>query len=174
MANMWSGVVTDFSFANIHAIFKVCNRMEFIEYLQLSYRIAVGQEKNSPSLITIHLCCAHFMKIVSKDVNLHFKDFNIAILMKDLIAQCVCLKSINSILEWLLNVFVILTSSYCNDDVRNAYDNLTTKYLSEKKLYNEECLFNVIDAETKQFDQNVVMYRASPFYQHFQALIRNV
>lgn len=76
--NKWpifSEFVTDFSFASIHAALKAFNRITLSEYLEICYEIVQsGSGISDNLLITLHLCCAHYMKMVCKDVENHGKN----------------------------------------------------------------------------------------------------
>lgn len=175
--NKWpifGAVVTDFSFANIHAISMACNRIELLEYLNLTYQIALGEKQIPSTLITIHLCCAHFMKMVSKDVTDNYTDYDQAMFIKDLLAQCIRLSNLKSISEWFFNVFMLLNSPCYDKNVKIAYDNLIEKKPIESEEYKGDYMYNVINADGDDFTHFKAMYQSSPYYNHFKTLVSNI
>lgn len=75
--NKWPifrSVVTDFSFTNLHVIALDFNRTTLAEYLDLCFKVAMSSLRLEPKHGSIHLCCAHFMKMVMKDVDKDYAD----------------------------------------------------------------------------------------------------
>jgi len=62
-----SVVVTDFSYALIHAILLSFNRMSLVTYLRTTFAILNGKctGKEIQSLTFIAVCCAHMIKAIS-------------------------------------------------------------------------------------------------------------
>lgn len=89
---LFGAVVTDFSFASIHAVIRSFNDMSLLAYLKQCYSICCNSStSNNVGFVSLHLCCAHFMKMVSKDARkiiCHDARENI---VKDLIARCMTL-----------------------------------------------------------------------------------
>lgn len=172
-SNKWpvfSKVVTDFSFANIHAIINSCNRMTLNEYLQHTYEFAVGRLETAAPLITAHLCCAHFMKMVSNDVDQYFpENRKEPRSLKWFMAKCIQLKSLESISEWLLHVSILLRSSSHNEAVKHAYEALAHLQVidtSAEELSSD--FFRQVQSPDEELtQQDLPTYRRSPFYQHF-------
>lgn len=72
--SIFGAFVIDFSFASIHAACRAFNQTDFVSYLSITYDACIGKIVLSKNFVTIHLCCAHFLKMVSKDVDKHFSD----------------------------------------------------------------------------------------------------
>uniref|UniRef100_V5G888 NOF-FB transposable element associated protein n=1 Tax=Anoplophora glabripennis TaxID=217634 RepID=V5G888_ANOGL len=123
---IFKAVVTDFSFANIHAIIKSCNQMSLIQYLETCYKtIKRGEKTQIPeSFVTVHLSCAHFLKMVTRDANDYFNDSKIRNVYKTLLAKCVQLKNISSIEHWFRNLVMLLNTRLYNEIVEAAYANM--------------------------------------------------
>ena len=75
--NKWPvfcGVVTDFSFANIHAITLAFNRLTLMDYLKTCLDLLANHSNiDQIQIVKIHLCCAHFIKIIVKDLEKHYE-----------------------------------------------------------------------------------------------------
>lgn len=155
-------VVTDFSFANIHAIVKVCNAMNLVDYLTLSYNIVVGKVNFPKNLVTLHLCCAHFMKMVAKDVDGHYTNFETAMTIKDLLAICITIKRMEDLSDWVFNVTILLASPFYTTKVKAAYDNLLTtkldKYTGKSNNFPSES--DTLKVDTAE-EPKSVLYKSS-------------
>jgi hypothetical protein len=67
--NFFDVLVTDWSLAMMNAVNLVWNRLTMQEYLQHTYNIiSKNMQTKSPKFLPIHLCAAHFMKIVVNDI----------------------------------------------------------------------------------------------------------
>ena len=71
-------VMTDFSWAIIHACLKVFCNETLTDYLNRSYRIVIGEAADEEFLKTrLHVCAAHMMKLKKKHASeKFFKKFN--------------------------------------------------------------------------------------------------
>lgn len=144
---LFGGVVTDFSFANLHAVSKACNGMTLSEYLQLCYHLATNRETHrKETLITVHLCTAHFMKMVSKDLQHAYYDYDKEMFFKDVIAQAVEMDTLEQLSEWFKSVVVLINSEFQNEQTEKSLRYLTkhndisrTSASNRMLLVEEEC-----------------------------------
>lgn len=170
--NFWpsfSGIVTDFSFANIHAACKAFNRCSLKEYLEKCYKLAMQDKKitGNDGFIGIHLCCAHFMKMMCKDVDNLSKCEEQRIYFKDQLAIAILINNINDCLTFIKNIYVILMSPFLNSAVEVAQDNL--RLLSTSECLEAFKFHNVEDSTSEYFEyenKSESLSRSSPFYLH--------
>lgn len=67
--NFFDVIVTDWSLAMINALNLAWNKLNMQQYLHHTYNIITNhRQTKSPEFLPMHLCAAHFMKIVVKDV----------------------------------------------------------------------------------------------------------
>lgn len=175
---LFGGVVTDFSFANIHAISRACNRQTLIEYLTTCMTICKGEQMKPTSFITIHLCCAHFMKMVSKDID-HLGTNELQNkLFKDLIASCILMDALGEINIFFVNLVVLLKSPFYNDMVKKSHENLLrncsnkniTDFVNSVSASSTNTDIPVDEDDSKKFG----LFRNSPFYVHFFKIMSNI
>lgn len=151
--------------------------MDLKEYLKISFEIACGKTKLPNKLITIHLCCSHFMKMFSKDIDQEYSDKSVACTIKSLLASCVKMTSINDITDWFLNAATLFSSPYFDKNVKTAYELLlSTAIINPNPEIEEENLNGSIIFQNTEFnnvDQQII-YKSSPFYHHFTEILGNV
>ena len=168
---VFGSVVTDFSFANIHAISKACNGISLTDYLKQCFEIICGQIDMSKSLITIHLCCAHFLKMVSNDVNREFSDISIGKILNTFIAHCIKLDTLAHITEWFSQLTILLKSPCFDQMVKMAHENLISAVTGKNNEIIETT--EIIAAEINRNDNVQSLYKSSPFYLHFNDIEKN-
>lgn len=164
---LFTAVVSDFSFANLHAIVKALNRITLEEYLQVCYDLVTGKTSSSKNFISVHLCYAHFIKMVHKDVDAACTNLKQRDLLKRLIAKCISMNDMNDISSWFYNIAVLLASPYHDEEVKIAYDNLINLDKEDIKVEND---FEYI-AYTLDFEKNNIIYKNTSFYKHFSSII---
>lgn len=49
------------------------NKFNFKEYLSVTFAVITKGASTPPNFHSIHLCCAHFIKFVCKDIDRHRK-----------------------------------------------------------------------------------------------------
>lgn len=158
---MFGGIVTDFSFASLHAASKSLNRKTLLEYLEACYDIMVHNQKNPENLISIHLCCAHFMKMVVKDIDAHCQEN--ARFFKELVAAAILFTSFRQVEVWFENVAVLLLSTKSDARVQLCYKNLISICTEQPSDFERDVEQN-LSAECKnQISESDSMYRSSPF-----------
>lgn len=173
---VFSSVVSDFSFANIHALTRAFNGMDLKEYLKISFEIACGKTKLPNKLITIHLCCSHFMKMFSKDIDQEYSDKSVACTIKSLLASCVKMTNINVITDWFLNAATLFSSPYFDKNVKSAYELLLSTAIYPNPEIEEENLNSSIIFQNTEFNNvdQKILYKSSPFYHYFTEILGNV
>ncbi|CAG9773376.1 unnamed protein product [Ceutorhynchus assimilis] len=163
---LFDAVVTDFSFSNIHAIVRSCNMLTLVEYLTKSFNISINKKDIPDNLITIHLCCAHFLKMFSNDVQKYFSDTDILVFFKYRLAQVLQMDNLQMINEWYLHISTILSSPYHTDQVTTSLSKFNFPFST-----NIDDEFNLTETPKcdEEFDnQNQSLYQLSPFYAHFK------
>lgn len=73
---LFSGAVTDFSFANLHAITLGFNRITLSEYLHLCFNVIVLHQypERESKFVRIHLCYSHYIKMIVRDLDKHYTE----------------------------------------------------------------------------------------------------
>ena len=165
---LFDAIVTDFSFSNIHAIVRSCNMLTLVEYLKQCFDISINKKVIPDNLITIHLCCAHFLKMFSNDIKKYFPDRDVLCFFKYKIAQVLQMDSLRIIDEWFLHISIILLSPYKNDQVTSSLIKLN---ISFSKNIDEQSKITENPKSDEEFDnQNKTLYQLSPFYIHFKTI----
>lgn len=174
---LFGAVVTDFSFASIHAVIRSFNDMSLLDYLKQCYSICCNSStSNNVGFVSLHLCCAHFMKMVSKDARkiiCHDARENI---VKDLIARCMTLTNLSEIKLWFKYICTIFLSKYENLNFTNAYNKIMKMTHNSEKtdgFYNEHHLCENEDYEISADKSGYTLYKSSPFYKLFVTIKEN-
>lgn len=177
--NSWpafSGVVSDFSFANIHAICRAFNKCTLIEYLQQCYLLAQTscnfQERN---LIGVHLCCAHFVKMMCNDIDRFAKSNQQKHYFKDILASAILINNIKIFDVFVTNIYILLKSKQSDFLVQCALE--TLKNLCTEKAAPLERNIVTENESSEQYYTKTVdksLYKSSPFYLHFKSKIESV
>jgi hypothetical protein len=69
-------IVTDFSWAFIHSVSDGWNNMSFTMYFNIVYaEYIMNTRVRSTGLVFIHLCCAHLIKNIVRDIKELFRDY---------------------------------------------------------------------------------------------------
>lgn len=142
---LFSGIVTDFSFANIHAITKVCNGLDLTEYLTVCFQkltSGIHQQQDSLNLkllVKIFLCNAHLMKMLSNDLKVLFKNVHLEMILKDIFANGMVINDFEHFVIWFRHISVILTSETENDKCVESFNYLTA--LNYRAKDNFVCAF---------------------------------
>ena len=173
---IFGGVVTDFSFANVHAILKAFNNQTIKDYLEICMKVCTSDDELLNSTTTIHLCCAHFLKMVAKDVNENVNNIQHRELFKEIIACCVLLNDLSTISFWFENLVFILNEPFKNNLFQIGFNNLIKLSRDNNmikdllKHVNQEKTDAEIEEET-DIKQTDVIYKSSPFYQRFKRIL---
>lgn len=124
-----SKVVTDFSFAILNAISKAFNKQSLIEYINSTYSDNGEVIKKGCKCTTIHICCNHFMKTTTQDINLKFPKNSssnvVRVFIKETMALMFNLSTIESLEETFRNLSIILNSKYVTERVTYAVKKIT-------------------------------------------------
>lgn len=156
-------IVTDFSFALINSVMIFWNGLTLLKYLSNSYEnLANTLDKK---IIPLKICCAHFMKIISNDVNKHAQGNPT---LKNFLAAPFNINKYEDIKIWFKYVSIILLSEYETNLYQNAVESLFDICLER----NAE---NINDAEKSSVEYNInhderAQFKKSPYYLDFQQL----
>lgn len=165
---LFSSVITDFSFASLHAVCKAFNRMTLLDYLNYSYQMTLKDVYvRSTTFITIHLCCAHFMKMVINDISRFSKNSLQHKLFTELIASAITMKSIESLENWFRDVCVLLSSEMYDTNAKKAHFSLLLLCCDGETYSHEELTVDEIDDND---DLNGPLYKSSPYYKLFKRI----
>lgn len=119
--SIFSRVMIVFSYASIHAICGSLNRCTFSEHSNICYNNIVYEKFLPDHFITIHLCSAHFMKMVSNDIKeVYCDDDNMKNYMKDVKALGIILKDISDFNKYVQHIINLLSNEFENGEVVKA------------------------------------------------------
>ncbi|CAH1170962.1 unnamed protein product [Phaedon cochleariae] len=177
--NKWpvfGAVVTDFSFANIHAICKACNRINLLEYLDVTFKIAFDKVVLPENIVTIHLCCAHLMKNFSKDINECFTDYEVREFYKDVMASVINMELFNDIEDCFQSMSVLLLSPVTTKIVREHL-NILLRSRNDHSI-DLDIKFRECDIASSEHvyenDGKRGLHKSSIFYVHFYKLFEKM
>lgn len=177
-------VVTDFSWANIHACTKAFNNIKVIDYLFLTFELIVKKNISALSVIKtmICLCSTHFLKNVIDETDriLHKEDTNRSKRIKRAFVVSFTLLqnsvSIDEFIENLMSIQIIFTSKMCSSEVVKHQ----SKIQRNSKIRNIDWLKNFpfqskVDESNKKIffsEVNSVNYsKDSPFTNYFNQIL---
>lgn len=178
--NYWPAflkIVTDFSFANIHAMCKSLNRCTLPEYLDNCYKCLTDLNNNScfNNFISIHLCCAHFMKMVSNDVDKLSTNFEQRYYFKDIIAIAIQIYNLENFDEYIKNLAIILNSKKTNKYVTRAMEQLSAVNVIKDKGFPGDLISNDLGVSPDlkgNLDEG--LHKGSPFFKRYLEILTNV
>ncbi|CAG9761319.1 unnamed protein product [Ceutorhynchus assimilis] len=176
--NFWpafSKIVTDFSFANLHAMCKSLNRCSLSEYLNKCYELLTDSNKSYLDLIQVHLCCAHFMKMVSNDVDKISTNFEQTFYFKDLIAIAIQTYNLQDFDEYVRNLAIVMNSKFLNDYVASAMDQLSTTNSLKKRSSLQDLISNDLGIPAELEDNlEEGLHKSSPFFKRYFSILINI
>ena len=167
-------VMTDMSWAIIHACLKVFCNENITEYLNRAYRIVSGKATEEDFLQTrLHLCAAHMMKLNKKHATAKYcKNFNLKSQVHfamRLFGRLVNCESLQDAICLAKNAKVVLNSEYSTPRLRKALEHIEESINTfapnsddlEKDNYDvdleadkEQLLYEDEDAEPKTHGSN--------------------
>lgn len=173
----FSGVVTDFCLASLNALSQEFCGMQLIEYINFCYNnFYVVTSKPRENMISLHLCCAHFVKMFCKDIEQTVGQVNIQNQLKDLMACCMTLQEFNQIEGWMKHVFILLCHPSDNPIVKNSFQHLLLIAAGEEhsipKVYNHQ--LKSTEMSSVQDLPNYSLAKQSLFYKHFDKVRYNI
>jgi hypothetical protein len=168
---LFTRVVTDYSLALINAVLKSWEVLTLSEYLIYSHDLLKGiLPKGTQKRIKIHVCCAHFIKIVANDASECAPDKNQKTLRKfliEILAAMVAASTLGEIIRMYGNTYIILKSKTHTLQVQEALASLaqcgtvnTANSLKQSDSTPFKC----------ELGKKKTMYEASSFYQEFTAI----
>lgn len=164
---LFGKVVVDFSFALINAVLMYWNYMRDVRgCLSLCFDVICNKSILPTDVITLHICCCHFMKIIANDVKKHFANKIIKVFYKEVLASAFQISNIDVMEAWFEQLcFVALTPSM-NEQVSQKLEFLVS--LCEGNEIVEETERE--DADLHVSDDFPTVYESSPFYQKMLAV----
>ena len=119
-------IVTDFSWANIHAILRTFNNCDIIQYLKMCHKKAVLCESSADQVLKtkLYLCSTHFLKNVIDDFDKNYSKKKLQPIVKTCFIFCFTLlqnsTSISTFNDILLNVYNIFNQPKFNQSLMNS------------------------------------------------------
>lgn len=148
-------VVTDCSWAMIHAICLSFNKCSVDYYLQEMYEKAYGKNE-CQEFTTLKLCATHFFKKICEKLKERFEKKKVRNFYKSATVKLINSETFSEFFFYAQNLLTLLDSEYLNSKALKAYRNLTTKH--QKFEMPSKILLNA---------QGDAMYKRSRFYYHF-------
>lgn len=171
----FSGIVSDFSFAILHAAIKAFNKCTFLEYLEKCYRACENEYSlKSLNIVGVYLCCAHFMKMAAKDIDKISKSEDQRKYFKNVIAATILINNLIDFDDFVVNVYVLLMSTTNNHNVENAQ--VTFNKIINSNKENIKINAQIMDSNIGDNNavQNDSLYKSSPFYKRFFNLTSHI
>nr|XP_015833640.1 PREDICTED: uncharacterized protein LOC103312407 [Tribolium castaneum]XP_015833641.1 PREDICTED: uncharacterized protein LOC103312407 [Tribolium castaneum]XP_015833642.1 PREDICTED: uncharacterized protein LOC103312407 [Tribolium castaneum]XP_015833643.1 PREDICTED: uncharacterized protein LOC103312407 [Tribolium castaneum]XP_015833644.1 PREDICTED: uncharacterized protein LOC103312407 [Tribolium castaneum]XP_015833645.1 PREDICTED: uncharacterized protein LOC103312407 [Tribolium castaneum]XP_01 len=175
-------VVTDFSFANIHAVCLSFNEMTLNQYLSTCFDLAIHHKSVPKKIKIIRLCAAHFMKNICTHLNefvgqskkSHHKSF-----IKELIACAFNLTTFEDVKFWFENACIILMYETYNDAVQIALHNISSIANSlstnlTKNIGDDDFGIDHSVSVSEDFISHTKLRKNSPFYKEFLKIFNAV
>lgn len=119
-------------------------------------------------IVTMHLCFAHFMKIIAKDLDKHYTQSDVKLFLKKVMVTFICLKNMESVTNCFVNLVILLTT---NNAVKMKTSLKILNFIMREISANETHSVSSFDYMMEEIDfpsSHNHMSNASPFYQYFQ------
>ena len=119
-------IVTDFSWANIHAILRTFNNCHIVQYLKMCYKKVVLLESSYDQVLKtkLYLCSTHFLKNVIDDFDKNYSKKKLQQIVKTNFIFCFTLlqnsTSISAFNDILLNFYNIFNQPKFNQSLMNS------------------------------------------------------
>lgn len=170
---LFKNVVTDFSFALINAATLFWNNMDLKTYLLITFN-AIESNNNSKidKLVKIFICCSHFFKIISNDINTFFVNYTERTFFKEVLAGAFNITNFGNMCEWFSHLVIVLNSKFVNEHVLKSTALLMEFSINENNFNTED--FKMLDSREMHFHSSEQLYKSSPFYSKFYLLYENV
>lgn len=185
VTNKWpvfNHLVSDFSYAILNAAADALNRETLIDHVNNTFlRIVNGGLLEDALVVFLHICCNHFMKTVTKDINIFFPKENsstkVRTLLKEVIAAMFNMSDLETIAAVYKNLYILLTSKFVSEKVPLALKALIELATAESTAATEDETETgneiVNDEEILTYDETITyetVYERSLFYQHFKKM----
>lgn len=136
-------LVTDFSYAILNAASVEMNRETLIEHINNTYRrVIVGGSLESALVVFLHICCNHFSKTATNDINKLFpkgvSSPKVRTILKEIIASMFNLSDLQSMETMYKHIYTLLTSKCLNVKVTTALKELVAVVKNSTKREQKE------------------------------------
>jgi hypothetical protein len=150
-------VVTDKSFANLHALSIGFNGMTLSEYLDECYEVFIYDQAISASLVKIHLCTVHVEKNYVNTVATYFPDKVIRENLRHLFRSFLRISSYKSYKKYLKMYITLLINPRLTVDVIKVIDSLQELIRGKKSIEEGlEALEDLEDLEDEEDEEDLV------------------
>lgn len=165
-------VCTDWSTVLINAILKAWNCVTLEGYIDQCFYLCKKNEY--PKFIVIQLCCAHFIRIVEKDIKAFQKDEEIASFYKLQVWKAINISKIDDFFIWLRCFLVVLLSPTETDDVIYSIDNLKNFVDGEPyKNWEEEHMSVATSVFPSTYKNSPFFYEGSKLFQEVKSEVKS-
>lgn len=121
---LFSHIIVDYSQALLQAVIFAWNQMSVLRCINLMYNICHAKTYNINKLVTVHLCCSHFMHMVSRDVS----QLNVTKVMRKrilmIMASLTNTTSYEEFKQNLCNRMIIFKSKRITNTVKKAVEDI--------------------------------------------------
>lgn len=170
-------IVTDFCWASMNAILRVCNLMDMNSYLQNTYNFIVDSKPLPENFVSIYSCNAHFQHRVSLNIKHKFEQYKdksgLTLETTGLMLRCTTWAELVEIFEYVVIVFCSTDSGKSDKAILQLKPHVR-KMNAEDKEEEFEIDFDkaqcdeIIDLEND--DAGKAIYSKSPKYFCAQAM----
>ncbi|KAK5642758.1 hypothetical protein RI129_008925 [Pyrocoelia pectoralis] len=169
---LFDGIVSDFSLAIIHAAVRAFCNLTLTEYLTVCMNLCENK-KHSKNILTMHLCCAHFFKMVCKDIDKLCTNVSTATYLKEFLALAINIDSLQQLDVWFQHISIVLLSPNHNTAVEESIAELSK--MTETKFSTEKMInLNALNDLALDKTDLHTLYGSSPFYKRYNNILNRV
>lgn len=173
--NIWpifTRIVSDMSFVNLHAICSELNNMTFITYMEYCFAVVSNNVTTNEKVIVISLCCAHKIKNIANDVHSVFKkkSFQARVII-EIMASFIKINNFEQIKEIFYHLVVILKLRYNTQKVKDSVKSLIP-LISDENFEELTLFFEHVENKNKEEfkmaenDKKSLYKRLQNFFRH--------
>lgn len=132
---------------------------------------------NDNNLVGVYLCCAHFMKMVCRDIDHLASNLNQKLLFKDIFAKAILIDNIYKFDVFFTNLFILMKSSVKNTMTINSlkfFKGINEKYSETYSEIPESNRFINKKVPISREQKNERLLKSSPFLKRFLILQKDI
>lgn len=179
-------LISDFSYANFHAIQLAFNKTTLRSYLQICYDWILHKMKTNefPSdfhkYVKIRMCYTHIMHTFGDMIRRHYGSSESGAqlpqnrVLLEILAAMIKTTEYNTLLGLFHQMAILVSNEFENDDVQSAVVEIKriTTPIDEKILLPDDNLHVPIDLD--ELPENCpTLYQSNPFYVQFQRILND-
>lgn len=170
---LFKHVVTDFSFALLNSICYYWNNMSLEDYINATYQHVIHEDEMSRDVVLLHLCCAHFTKMIINDVN---RNSNLSDKrkqeLKELLVAAINMNSYDKLKLWFKHISFVLLAKVATPNIKNHLQNLIETCTESKTTNLSEEVYKAPDHTLLK--KEMIQYKNSMYYKDFITIYHQV